>query len=103
MRRLFATALFLACLFGYFAHWKVFEADLFFYIRAGGEILQNLQVQTIDTWSYTMNGKAWVNFEWLSSVISYLGSQLGSDYVVLGWLRSFLVGVWIFLLTRLVQ
>lgn len=47
----------------------VHEADLFWQIRAGEEILSGQGIQTADSWSHTVKGTPWYNFQWLATVL----------------------------------
>ena len=79
-----------AC-FGVLCHWRVKENGLFWQVRAGQEILSTGHVQTHDTWSSTVLGTDWYNFQWLSCVIMALAAKVAPAYYFLPTLRSLLV------------
>jgi hypothetical protein len=65
--------------------------DLAYHLRAGGIFLDSGTIPTRDTFTFTADGAAWLNQQWLSQVI------LASFYRVGGWtglvlLRALLVG-----------
>jgi hypothetical protein len=95
------AVVFLASIFGLLSCWKVFEYDLFWHVRAGREILETGNVQSIDSWSYTIRGHTWLNFQWLSTVVAALVAQLAPGYAAFSWLRAVLVGLWMGILLKL--
>lgn len=60
----------------FFLH-RVGLSDLFWQIKIGEIISQQMQVLYIDQFSYTTFGRMWVNHEWLTSVIYYGVQCLG--------------------------
>ncbi|MBI4249013.1 MAG: hypothetical protein HY611_05875, partial [Elusimicrobia bacterium] len=77
---------------GSLVSWQVREHDLFWMIRAGEEILQTHRVQTVDTWSYTIYGKTWINYQWLAMVIFKIVYTIGqTDALIV--LRVFLAAL----------
>ena len=99
---LLGLALSLAVLFGGLSHWVIFEYDIFWHVRAGLEILAGQGVQRVDRWSYTVNGERWINIQWLSTVVDAVVYRISGGYEGLSWLRSVLVGSWVFGLAILV-
>jgi hypothetical protein len=93
----------LATILGGLSHWKIYEYDLFWNIRAGLEILGTGQVQRIDTWSFTVPGRDALNFEWLATVTEALVWKAGGGYAALATLRSLLVGGWLLMLGLLIR
>lgn len=93
----------LAVFFGWISCWVVKEADIFWQVRAGEEILKTYRVQTTETWSHTANGSPWFNFQWLSTVAAYLISRLSSHYEAFASARGLLVGAWVLTLSRLAR
>jgi hypothetical protein len=96
------TAAFMALFLGALTHWQIFEYDLFFLLRAGSEILATGKVQTTDSWSYTVHGQTWFNFQWLTTVLLELvhrtfdtSGDLYNGFASLSWLRSGLVALWV--------
>jgi hypothetical protein len=67
-------------IFSIYSHWAIWEYDLFYLIRAGEEILQFKSIQTIETWSHTINGEPWYNFQWLSCILFYLIYKLDPQF-----------------------
>lgn len=76
--------------FAYLNHWQLFEQDAFWLTRAGDEILKSLSVQTVDTWSFSVKGQEWINFQWLTCVLFSLVVKWGGHITALVWLRSVL-------------
>lgn len=74
-------------------NWQLFEQDLFLLSRAGEEILQTYTIQSVDTWSSTVKGETWHNFQWLTSVIYYLTEKFLGGIEKLVYLRVFSVFV----------
>ncbi len=67
------------------------SVDLTYHLRAGDEIIANRALPTVDTWTYTAAGVAWVDQQWGAQVL------LASVYRLAGWtglvlLRAALVG-----------
>jgi hypothetical protein len=50
----------------------VSNPDLFWHLVTGKYIIENLKFPYTDFLSWTMYGKKWVNFEWLSQILYYL-------------------------------
>lgn len=68
------------------------SVDLTYHLRAGDEILASRALPTVDTWTYTAAGVAWVDQQWGAQVL------LAGVYQLAGWtglaiLRAALVGV----------
>jgi hypothetical protein len=66
--------------------------DLAYQLRAGAEILQNGAIPTADTWTYTINGQAWIDQQWGAQVL------LAAVFQAAGWtglaiLRASLVAI----------
>ncbi len=66
--------------------------DLTYHLRAGGEILAAGQTPTLDDWTFTAGGTAWVDQQWGAQVVFALVERLG------GWtgivvLRAALTGL----------
>jgi hypothetical protein len=97
----FAAAI--ALTLGYLTSWVVFEYDLFWHVRAGGEIMAGRGVQRVDGWSYTARGETWFNFQWLSTVVDYLVYRAAGGYGVFSWMRALLVSGWLFTLAIFVR
>jgi len=61
------------------------ETDMWWHLRAGEETLQNKQVYSVDTFSFTRNGAEWINHSWLSQIFLALIFQTGSYYGLSVW------------------
>ncbi len=48
---------------------QLWEQDIFWQIKAGREILQTFTLQKTEQWSYTAQGNAWFNYQWLATII----------------------------------
>lgn len=59
--------------------WQVFEMDIYWMVRAGEEILTKWQIPMLETWSYTSEGKEWLNTHWLSELIAAVIFRFGDD------------------------
>lgn len=81
----------LAFIAAYFSHWQIFEQDVFWLTRAGAEILNQLSVQTVDSWSFTAQGQTWYHFQWLTSIVFYFSSKILGGIENLGYLRSSII------------
>lgn len=46
--------------------------DLWMHIRTGEVMLENMSVASVDDYSYTVQGREWLNHQWLSQVIFFL-------------------------------
>src|SRR4051794_18676222 len=67
------------------------SVDLTYQLRAGAEILSSRVIPDADTWTYTVQGVAWLDEQWLAQAI------LAAVFQVAGWtglamLRAALVG-----------
>lgn len=65
-------------------HW---DSDIFWALKSGEWIVDNLKVPATDPFSYTFGGMPWVDFTWGFQVISYLALRY------LGWAGLFLLQV----------
>lgn len=57
--------------------WQIFENDLFYLLRAGHEIIHSRSIITTELWSFTAQGKPWLNHQWLSEVLFSLAEKAG--------------------------
>ena len=67
------------------------SVDLTYQLRAGAEILSSGRIPAVDTWTYTVQGAAWLDQQWLAQ------ATLAAVFQVAGWtglavLRAALVG-----------
>jgi hypothetical protein len=46
-------------------------SDMWWHVAAGRELLQTKTLWMVDAWSYSAQGKDWLNHEWLSDIIFY--------------------------------
>lgn len=61
----------------------IWEQDIFWQLRAGSELLLSGRLPTADEWSYTSRGRAWINVQWLATVLFALAHRLlcrGADH-----------------------
>ena len=54
------------------AHHALFDKDIWLHLKTGEIIVRNTAIPNVDIFSYTINGKPWINHEWLFQVIYYL-------------------------------
>ena len=57
---------------------NIYDYDVWFHIKAGEYMLQNLVVLSTDVFSYTALGSPWVAHEWLFEVLLYIVFAVGS-------------------------
>lgn len=57
--------------------WLLWEQDIYWQVRAGKELISTLSFPTVDTWSYTSQGKPWMNVQWLSTILLSFTYDLG--------------------------
>ncbi|MFA5144915.1 MAG: tetratricopeptide repeat protein [Candidatus Omnitrophota bacterium] len=89
------------CLILVMAHRSIFDLDIWLHLKAGEFIVQNKLVPSADIFSFTMQGKPWVDHSWFFQVISYLVHSkwqadglivLGCVPIILSFLVLFLMG-----------
>lgn len=78
----------------------VATSDLGWHLRAGRYIAQTRSIPRVDFMSWTKQGAAWVDFEWLSQLIFY-GLDRAGGAALLWAFKSAGFGVILFLWTRL--
>ena len=61
------------------------DTDMWWHLRAGEETWTNRQVYSVDTFSFTRSGQAWLNHSWLSQVLMFLLFQYGSYLALSLW------------------
>lgn len=61
---------------------ELIEPDLWWYMRTGEWILENVQVPSTDFLSYTHFGAEWINVKWLYEVLIYAFSKIGGPEFV---------------------
>lgn len=65
-------------------HLRIADADLWWYLRCGEDILRSGQIRQVDTYSFTAAGLPYLNHEWLSQVLfAFLFQHGGSLALVL--------------------
>jgi hypothetical protein len=62
---------------GVAALWQLWEQDIFWQLRAGGEVVHTHALPTRDEWSYTARGLPWMNVQWLATVLLWAVHALG--------------------------
>lgn len=60
------------CLIFVIAHRAIFDLDIWLHLKTGEFILQSRNIPAYDIFSFTLQGKPWIDHEWLFQVISYL-------------------------------
>jgi hypothetical protein len=53
------------------------DADMWWHLAAGKKMVEQAQILTTDTFSYTQRGATWTNAFWLSDIIIYLAYRFG--------------------------
>ncbi len=96
-----AAVLIPAFALGILSRRKVFERDFFWQVRAGLELLQTHHLQRSESWSHTSPGRAWLNVDWLSTVLEALIAKAAHGYEAVPWVRAGLIAVWLGLSLRL--
>jgi hypothetical protein len=66
--------------------------DLAYQLRAGAEILDDLAIPTVDTWTFTAAGRPWVDQQWGAQIILSLAER-GGSWTGLVLLRASLTGI----------
>ncbi len=62
---------------------KLFDYDLWWHLACGRAMVEGRIFPREELFSHTMRGTPWVNFEWLSQVLLYIGVKAGGLPVVL--------------------
>lgn len=62
----------LFCLIFVLAHRAIFDPDIWLHLKTGEFIIQNKIIPHSDIFSFTIQGKPWVDHSWLFQTISYL-------------------------------
>lgn len=60
------------CLIFVLAHRAIFDLDIWLHLKAGEYIAQNTTVPSTDIFSFTLQGKPWIDHSWLFQLLSYL-------------------------------
>lgn len=76
---------------GLLGHWKIFENDVFWQMRAGEELF-HFQFTPFEHWSSTAYGERWWNFQWLSCIVFFLIGKIASG-TLLPTLRAVLISI----------
>jgi hypothetical protein len=53
------------------------QADTWWHLAAGRDMLQAKHIALTDTWSHTVPALRWPNYEWLSEVLMFAAYQAG--------------------------
>ncbi len=64
------------------------DTDMWWHLRAGEETLLNQEVYSVDTFSFTREGSAWINHSWLSQVVMFLTFKAGNYYGLSIWVGT---------------
>ena len=78
------------------------DFDYWWHRRTGEYIVNNLSVPRADMFSFTANGQAWTDHEWLSQVLIYLGGAAFGYLALFMLFMALGVGAW-WLTYRLLQ
>jgi hypothetical protein len=68
------------------------DTDMWWHLRAGEQTWQTGRPMTVDTFSYTRQGTAWINHSWLSQLGMYLVYRLGG-FLALGAVVALLAAI----------
>ncbi len=66
--------------------------DLAYQLRAGDEILAGGAIPSVDTWTFTIAGRPWIDQQWLAQVLFHAGDALGG-WMALVLFRAALTGL----------
>jgi hypothetical protein len=78
---------------------RMVAIDLAYHIRAGELILNNDTIPRVDTFTFTMSGRPWLDQQWGAQVLLALAHRVGG-FASLGVLRAALIGLAFGLLYR---
>lgn len=67
-----AVAVCLFCYIFVLAHRSIFDLDIWLHLKTGEFIAQNKYIPSRDIFSFTLQGKPWVDHEWLFQSLAYL-------------------------------
>ncbi|MFH1853969.1 MAG: tetratricopeptide repeat protein [Candidatus Omnitrophota bacterium] len=75
----------------------IVDIDLWWGLKTGECIVKNLEIPRVDIFSYTLQGRPWIDHEWLSQVLFYLVfSKFG--WLGLNLLKAFVIGLCFFIM-----
>lgn len=60
------------CLIFALSHRAIFDADIWLHLKTGEIIIKNKIIPSKDIFSFTLDGKPWIDHEWLFQAVSYL-------------------------------
>jgi tetratricopeptide (TPR) repeat protein len=60
------------CLIFALSHRAIFDADIWLHLKTGELIVKNKIIPSKDIFSFTLDGKPWIDHEWLFQAVSYL-------------------------------
>jgi len=75
--------------------------DIFWHLSAGKFIFENSKIPYTDFLSWTLKGKEWIDFEWLSQVIYYI-IYFKFNFAGLYFLKIFLILLNLFIIGRII-
>lgn len=79
----------------------VSEDDIYMQMRAGEEIMRDRAVPMRDSWSYTVAGEPWINYQWLSMILFRVLYGFGAERALvlgrcaLGFSLFYLLTAWL--------
>jgi hypothetical protein len=80
-----------------FGYTEMKAGDLWWHVAAGRLLVESGSPWLVDTWSYTANGQAWLNHEWLSDVIFHLWTSVFGLAALAYWKWLVLVAAYLLL------
>jgi hypothetical protein len=87
------SLVFLGCIF------PIFDNDVWWHLKTGQFIVSNLKIPFTDPFSYTIAGKPWISFEWLSEGLLFIVSSI-SGLAGLTIFKAFLVSLLFLILIK---
>jgi len=86
------------------AEWNLPDIDIWWHLRNAQYLFIHHQLPNIDTYSFTVAGRPWVNYEWLGEIPYYLAWRAfgleGIEILMLLLLESIFLGVLLFCYQR---
>jgi hypothetical protein len=71
---------------------RISTIDLAYHLRAGEEILTTAAIPTVDTWTFTVHGRPWVDQQWAAQVALRMVESVGG-WVGLAAFRAAMIGL----------
>lgn len=79
------------------------ESDSFYHLKTGQLILETRSVPTLDVYSYTAEGAAWVPHEWLAQVLNFGIYDLVGFWGLIAFSALLATGTYLFLLLSAIR